>query len=138
MSLYYALVFGILMFESGLILLLGTPISSVITKIIILPFNKNNNLITIIKCIIAFILLLFIDSINKLYHLNYQYNDNIHNSYNKLEYLNLLFLSQRNFYLTGFTLFLNFVLIRVISLINELNDLRGAAIKDDAKDSVKI
>ncbi|KAF0326561.1 bap31 domain-containing protein [Colletotrichum asianum] len=143
MTLYYTLVFMLLMAEMGLFMLLIVP----------LPFAIKRRLFTFIsespivakvqywmKITFVFILILFIDSVNRVYRVQVELalatekqnsgcdNRLTHNLSNRaavmgherLEVQARKFYSQRNMYLCGFTLFLSLILNRTYVMILEV------------------
>lgn len=128
MSLYYSLIFGILVTEVAVFSLLALPIPTKfrkpITLVLLKPF-KNSTVQISIKCILCFILLLFIDSINKVYNINKELSLEFNQGHEKIEILSRKFFQQRNLYLTGITLFLTFIVTRTFSLVNELLTLKA-------------
>lgn len=100
-----------------------------------------------IKCILGFILLLFADTINKVYsietELNAASNANIKGggiySQDRIEVLSRKFFAQRNMYLTGMTLFLTFTVVRTFSLVQELLELKDKYRKENPEiDTAKL
>lgn len=132
MSLYHGLVFAILVVELVTLTLLGLPLPSKLKKPVIStlskPFLSPTVQITI-KCLLAFILLLFIDSINKVYSVESELDKlkeagaGVHPQ-GRMEILSRKFFWQRNMYLTGITLFLTFALTRTVALVWELFELK--------------
>lgn len=132
MSLYHSLVFAILVVELITLTLLGLPLPSKFKKPVISalskPFFSPTVQITI-KCLLAFILLLFVDSINKVYSVEGELDKlkevgtGTHPQ-GRMEILSRKFFWQRNMYLTGITLFLTFVLSRTVNLVWELFELK--------------
>lgn len=138
MSLYYNIIFCILVVEIGVFTLLAVPIPTKLRKPLTLallkPF-KNSTVQVSIRCVLAFILLLFIDSINKVYSINKELKQNtIYPAHEKIELLSRKFFQQRNLYLTGITLFLTFIVTRTFALVNELLVLK-AKYKSDGCDA---
>ncbi|CCK70188.1 Yet3p KNAG_0D04430 [Huiozyma naganishii CBS 8797] len=130
MSLYYSLIFVILVIEISMFSLLAMPIPTKfrkpLTYVLIKPFRYNTVTLSA-KCVIAFILLLFLDSINKVYNIDTRELSGpggIINPAEKIEVYSRKFLQQRNMYLTGITLFLTFVVVRTFALVQELIDLK--------------
>ncbi|RKP32361.1 B-cell receptor-associated 31-like protein [Metschnikowia bicuspidata] len=90
------------------------------------PFQSEQFQIAL-KCIFGFVLVLFIDSVNRVYSVTAELQSF---SLNGMSALNLLndraevqsrrFYAQRNMYLCGFALFLTLILIRTYSLVAEL------------------
>jgi len=132
MTLYYSLVFLLLVFEMVLFAALIVP----------MPFNVKRKLFTFIsespliaklqygmKITFIFILILFVDSCNRVYRVQLE----THNARQdgaaetlggsaRMEVQARKFYSQRNMYLCGFTLFLSLILNRTYVLI--LDQLR--------------
>lgn len=130
MSLYYNLIFGILIIELILFTIISLPLPSKfrfpLLNFINKPF-KSIQFNAVIKCIMIFISILFIDSFNKTYSIEKELSEHGSSNYNPIDKLNInskRFYNQRNLYLTGFTLFLNFIILRTYSLVNELIDLK--------------
>ncbi|KAK3187623.1 Endoplasmic reticulum transmembrane protein 3 [Lecanicillium sp. MT-2017a] len=128
MTLYFSLVFGILVFEMALFMLLVVP----------LPFKVKRKIFTFIsenpivakgqywmKIVFVFILILFIDSVNRVYRVQQELSiatDKMSSGaavmgHERLEVQVRKFYSQRNMYLCGFTLFLSLILNRTFLLI---------------------
>ncbi|EAS32237.3 BAP31 domain-containing protein [Coccidioides immitis RS] len=134
MTLYYTLVFLILMVEMAIFMGLIVP----------LPFTWKRKLFTFIsespviaklqygmKITFIFILILFIDSVNRVYRVQIELS-----AYSKdavgagiragalgserMEVQARKFYSQRNMYLCGFTLFLSLILNRTYTMILEI------------------
>jgi len=132
MTLYYTLVFLLLVAEIALFMLLILP----------LPFNVRRKLFTFIsenpivakfqywlKITFVFILVLFIDSVNRVYRVQQElaatseaHGNGGHaiHGHERLEVQARKFYSQRNMYLCGFTLFLSLILNRTYILILEV------------------
>lgn len=149
MTLYYSLVFLLLVAEMTLFVLLIVP----------LPFTWRLKLYTFIsesplvaklqyglKITFIFILILFIDSVNRVYRVQVELaaaND-IQNvgsvlGHERMEVQARKFYSQRNMYLCGFTLFLSLILNRTYMMILETLRLETKLkqYEDDAKASGK-
>ncbi|CAP59927.1 uncharacterized protein PODANS_1_2500 [Podospora anserina S mat+] len=134
MTLYYTLVFMLLVAEMALFMLLVVP----------LPFTMRRRLFTFIsenpivakvqywlKITFVFILILFIDSVNRVYRVQVELaaategNNGQSASrtaimgHERLEVQARKFYSQRNMYLCGFTLFLSLILNRTYIMILE-------------------
>ncbi|AQZ13695.1 YET3 (YDL072C) [Zygosaccharomyces parabailii] len=130
MSIYYKMVFGVLVTEivmfSILALPLPTKIRKPLTLMLIRPF-LNDVIQVAIKCMLAFVGLLFVDSVNRLYTVQQELeavNPASSFSGNRMEVLSRKFFAQRNMYLTGITLFLTFVVVRTFNLVRELLQLK--------------
>ncbi|KAK9467740.1 B-cell receptor-associated protein 31-like-domain-containing protein [Lipomyces arxii] len=124
MTLYYTLVFVILVTEMLAFFVLVTP----------LPFNLRRRMFTFIstsdivartsytlKIIFVFILILFIDSVNRVFRVQQDYmTQSSGRSVVPTERSDLQarkFYAQRNMYLCGFTLFLSIILNRTFVLV---------------------
>jgi len=127
MTLYYSLVFLLLVAEMTLFMLLIVP----------LPFTIRRKMFTFIsespliaklqygmKITFIFILILFIDSVNRVYRVqvelaetNKQQGGAAVLGHERMEVQARKFYSQRNMYLCGFTLFLSLILNRTYTMI---------------------
>ncbi|KAK9476802.1 B-cell receptor-associated protein 31-like-domain-containing protein [Lipomyces japonicus] len=129
MTLYYTLVFVILVLEMISFFLIVTP----------LPFNARRRLFSFIstsdwlaktqytlKITFVFILILFIDSVNRVYRVQGTAGQSsdaaklISAGHDRTELQARKFYSQRNMYLCGFTLFLSVILNRTYVLAVDL------------------
>lgn len=141
MALYYNLVFGLLVLEMGLFTLLSLPLPSKLRKPLIQTISKPFQLreVTIaIRCILVFILILFVDSVNRVNSINEELTGFVTKQENiggigsaainafgdRSEIQARRFYAQRNLYLTGFTLFLTLILTRTYGLVAELLSLK--------------
>lgn len=156
MTLYYSLVFLLLVAEMSLFMLLIVP----------LPFTWRRKLFTFIsespliaklqygmKITFIFILILFIDSVNRVYRVqielaaasesNQQSRATIIGP-ERMEVQARKFYSQRNMYLCGFTLFLSLILNRTYMMILDVLRLEEKVKKYEndpaakGKDSAKL
>jgi len=127
MTLYYSLVFVLLVAEMALFMLLIVP----------LPFTIRRKMFTFIsesplvaklqygmKITFIFILILFIDSVNRVYRVQIELAESNKNQggaaimgHERMEVQARKFYSQRNMYLCGFTLFLSLILNRTYTMI---------------------
>ncbi|KAH8648015.1 BAP31 domain-containing protein [Tricladium varicosporioides] len=127
MTLYYSLVFLLLVAEMALFMLLIVP----------LPFTIRRKMFTFIsesplvaklqygmKITFIFILILFIDSVNRVYRVqlelaesNKKQGGTVVMGHERMEVQARKFYSQRNMYLCGFTLFLSLILNRTYTMI---------------------
>lgn len=146
MTLYYSLVFALLVFEMVLFASLIIP----------LPFTWKRTLFTFIsenplvaklqyglKITFIFIFILFVDSVNRVYRVQIEVAEAKHTAgagmgHERMEVQARKFYSQRNMYLCGFTLFLSLILNRTYTLIletlrleQEVKILRGDSAKND-------
>lgn len=145
MSLYYSFVFGCLVVEVAIFSILALPIPTKfrkpLTLILLKPFQNEVVQITI-KVILGFILLLFVDTINKVYNIDRELTGAssanakggaIVSSQDRIELLSRKFFAQRNMYLTGMTLFLTFTVVRTFNLVQELLQQKDRYRKESPK-----
>ncbi|SCU90236.1 LAME_0E07646g1_1 [Lachancea meyersii CBS 8951] len=129
MTLYYTFVFGILAIEMVMFLLLALPVPSKyrkpVTMALIRPFRLTQIQVAI-KCILGFIMLLFVDTINRVYSINAELSQTsiAAGVSDRNEVQSRKFYAQRNMYLTGITLFLTFTVFRTYGLVWELLELK--------------
>lgn len=136
MALYYNLVFGLLVIEMGFFTFLSLPFPRRVRRTVLstasAPF-RNEQFQIAIKCVFGFVLVLFIDSVNRVYavtselhasspaansgHMQTTVNSVMND---RSEVQARRFYAQRNMYLCGFTLFLTLILTRTYSLVSEL------------------
>lgn len=131
MALYYNLVFGLLVTEMAFFTILSLPFPRKIRKTVLTtasaPF-QNEKVIIAIRCIFGFVLVLFIDSINRVYSVSAELHAASSQNYgtvggvinDRSEVQSRRFYAQRNMYLCGFSLFLHMILTRTYSLVAEL------------------
>lgn len=130
MALYYNLVFGLLIIEMAFFAILSLPFPRAMRKKVLAtvsaPF-KSDQVQIAIKCVLGFVLVLFVDSVNRVYAVTaelHAMSPNTHSPSNvlndKSEVQARRFYAQRNMYLCGFTLFLTLILTRTYSLVAEL------------------
>jgi len=129
MTLYYSLVFLLLVAEMALFVLLIIP----------LPFTIRRKMFTFIsesplvaklqygmKITFIFILILFIDSVNRVYRVQLELAESREQQgaavlgHERMEVQARKFYSQRNMYLCGFTLFLSLILNRTYTMILDI------------------
>lgn len=150
MTLYYTLVFLILVSEMALFLLLvGVP-RKINRKAV--AFLRDSPLVAHLKITVrftfAFILILFIDSVNRVYKVqaevaSFQEGGATATKYvattERSEIQARKFYSQRNMYLCGFTLFLSLILNRTYALDLDLIQAEDtiASLKGHSDSSVK-
>lgn len=153
MTLYYSLVFLLLVAEMALFMLLIVP----------LPFTIRRKMFTFIsespliaklqygmKITFIFILILFIDSVNRVYRVQVELAESKEQGganvlgHERMEVQARKFYSQRNMYLCGFTLFLSLILNRTYTMIldvlrleEKLKKYEGSS-KVGGKDSEKL
>lgn len=136
MTLYYSLVFFLLLTEMTIFMLLILP----------LPFTWRKKMFRFIsesalvaklqygmKITFIFILILFVDSVNRVYRVAQELSQAPHHGHHgatvgpeRMEVQARKFYSQRNMYLCGFTLFLSLILNRTYALILDVLRLEEA------------
>ncbi|RVD86671.1 uncharacterized protein DFL_004934 [Arthrobotrys flagrans] len=134
MTLYYSLVFALLMLEMGIFMVLIFPLPLTWRRQMF-TFISTNPLIAKLqyglKITFIFILILFIDSVNRVYRVQRELIDATHGNGprggatailgpERTEVQARKFYSQRNMYLCGFTLFLSLILNRTYVLILDI------------------
>ncbi|KAK6348778.1 hypothetical protein TWF730_009548 [Orbilia blumenaviensis] len=134
MTLYYSLVFALLMFEMGIFMILILPLPLTWRRQMF-TFISTNPLIAKLqyglKITFIFILILFIDSVNRVYRVQRELIDATQGGnarggtttilgHERTEVQARKFYSQRNMYLCGFTLFLSLILNRTYVLILDI------------------
>ncbi|KAK3382951.1 B-cell receptor-associated protein 31-like-domain-containing protein [Lasiosphaeria ovina] len=134
MTLYYTLVFMLLMAEMGLFVFLIIPLPFAMRRKMFTFISENPFVAKLqywLKITFVFILILFIDSVNRVYRVQVELaaaaENNGGNSrgaaimgHERLEVQARKFYSQRNMYLCGFTLFLSLILNRTYIMILEV------------------
>jgi len=157
MTLYYSLVFVLLVTEMTLFMLLVVP----------LPFNVKRKIFSFVadspvvakiqywmKIIFVFVLILFVDSVNRVYRVQLELTMAAREQgvkgtgaavmgHERLEVQARKFYSQRNMYLCGFTLFLSLILNRTYVMILEVMRLEDRVrtyegTKQNTKESEKL
>jgi len=125
MTLYYTMVFMLLVAEMSIFLLLVLPLPFTWRKKMFQFISENPIIAKLqygLKITFIFILILFIDSVNRVYRVTAELSEaprggSTHMGPERLEGQARKFYSQRNMYLCGFTLFLSLILNRTYSLI---------------------
>uniref|UniRef100_A0A060SW03 Endoplasmic reticulum transmembrane protein n=1 Tax=Blastobotrys adeninivorans TaxID=409370 RepID=A0A060SW03_BLAAD len=149
MTLYYTLVFLILVSEMALFLLLVSVPRKINRKAV--AFLHDSPVVAHLKLTVrftfAFILILFIDSVNRVYKVQAEVatfqEGSSHTKYvattERSEIQARKFYSQRNMYLCGFTLFLSLILNRTYALDLDLIKAEDtiASLKGHSDSSVK-
>ncbi|ODA76114.1 hypothetical protein RJ55_08397 [Drechmeria coniospora] len=152
MTLYYTLVFFLLMMEMAMFMLLILPMPFTIKRKIFTFISENPIVAKIqywMKITFVFILILFVDSVNRVYRVQLELLAATEQTskgaatvlgHERLEVQARKFYSQRNMYLCGFTLFLSLILNRTYVMILEVMRLEDRlrvyeGTKKDAKGS---
>lgn len=153
MTLYYSLVFLLLVSEMALFMLLIIPLPFTIRRKIFIFISENPTIAKLqygMKIAFIFILILFIDSVNRVYRVQLELAESNKQQgsavmgHERLEVQARKFYSQRNMYLCGFTLFLSLILNRTYTLILEVLRLEESVKKYEGdpkaggKDSQKL
>ncbi|KAJ9161453.1 B-cell receptor-associated 31-like protein [Coniochaeta hoffmannii] len=131
MTLYYTLVFLLLVAEMGLFMLLIVPLPFTLRRKMFTFISENPIIAKLqygLKITFIFILILFIDSVNRVYRVQVELAAATESGQNgaavmgheRLEVQARKFYSQRNMYLCGFTLFLSLILNRTYIMILEV------------------
>ncbi|KAI3395092.1 hypothetical protein diail_1772 [Diaporthe ilicicola] len=126
MTLYYTLVFMLLMAEMALFMFLIIPMPFSLKRRVFTFISENPIVAKLqygLKITFIFILILFIDSVNRVYRVQVELASVTENNaqaimgHERLEVQARKFYSQRNMYLCGFTLFLSLILNRTYIMI---------------------
>ncbi|KAL2166417.1 hypothetical protein VTG60DRAFT_2799 [Thermothelomyces hinnuleus] len=132
MTLYYTLVFLLLVAEMALFMLLILPLPFPMRRKVFTFISENPIVAKVqywLKITFVFILILFIDSVNRVYRVQVELASATENTgtsaptimgHERLEVQARKFYSQRNMYLCGFTLFLSLILNRTYIMILEV------------------
>lgn len=134
MALYYSIVASLLVVEMGFFTLLSLPYPRSIRRRVLYtasaPF-RNPQFQTAIKCVLGFVAVLFVDSVNRVYAVTAElHGTSLSGPVASQAALPMLtkrseiqarrFYAQRNMYLCGSTLFLTLILTRTYALVVEL------------------
>ncbi|KAI0199791.1 B-cell receptor-associated protein 31-like-domain-containing protein [Astrocystis sublimbata] len=131
MTLYYTLVFMLLVAEMGLFMLLVVPMPFTVKRKMFTFLSENPIVAKVqygLKITFIFILILFLDSVNRVYRVQLELAAATDSSkgaaavmgHERLEVQARKFYSQRNMYLCGFTLFLSLILNRTYIMILDM------------------
>ncbi|KAI0103508.1 B-cell receptor-associated 31-like protein [Daldinia grandis] len=131
MTLYYSLVFLLLVAEMSLFMLLVVPMPFTFRRKMFTFLSENPVVAKLqywLKITFVFILILFLDSVNRVYRVQLELaaaTDTAKGTaavmgHERLEVQARKFYSQRNMYLCGFTLFLSLILNRTYTMILEV------------------
>lgn len=145
MTLYYSLVFALLVAEMVIFLALIVPLPFTWRRKLFLFISESRIIAKLqygMKITFIFILILFIDSVNRVYRVQIELaaflrsdsrgGATVMGGSERMEVQARKFYSQRNMYLCGFTLFLSLILNRtyvmildVLRLEEEVKNLKG-------------
>jgi len=124
MTLYYSLVFGLMVSEMFIFVLLILPLPMKWRKSIFIFLSKSPLIAQLqygLKITFIFVFILFVDSLNRMWRVqeeaSHQDGHHVHDVRTETNLQARKFYSQRNMYLTGFTLFLSLILNRTYVLI---------------------
>lgn len=127
MTLYYTIVFAVLIAEMLAFCLLVAPMPPKVHRKGIQMFRSPafSKVILSLKFTFVFILVLFVDSVNRVSKVSYDFDNSTNLAVvDRGDLLARKFYAQRNMYLCGFTLFLSLILNRTYSMVRQLSDLR--------------
>lgn len=146
MTLYYSIVFALLVAEMVSFLLLVSPLPASFRHKIVSALRANplvSQISLALKFTFVFILVLFIDSVNRVWRVQEEMERSKANALaqslqgDRSDILARKFYAQRNMYLCGFTLFLSLILNRTYSLIEKLS-IREQESKDGPASSEDV
>ncbi|KAK9710504.1 Endoplasmic reticulum transmembrane protein 3, variant 2 [Basidiobolus ranarum] len=124
MALYYSLVFGLLIFEMSLFVLMVFPFPKKWRRALFMKVDESGIIRKnqwIINVVGVFVFILFADSINRMIKASAEAEQaNLADPRTDTQLHVKKFYSQRNMYLTGFTLFLSLILDRTFSILMNL------------------
>lgn len=139
MTLYYSLVFMILVAEMVSFLLLIAPLPSRMRRGVV-NFISRSKLIPQVKLmlqfIFGFILVLFVDSLMRVYRVQEVSERNTGYPVDRSQILANKFYAQRNMYLCGFTLFLSMILMQNFGLVKKILENKHAGAAAAATDKI--
>lgn len=146
MTLYYSLVFLLLVAEMALFMLLIVPLPFTIRRKMFNFISESPIIAKLqygMKITFIFILILFIDSVNRVYRVQLELAESNKQQgssvlgHERMEVQARKFYSQRNMYLCGFTLFLSLILNRTYTMILEVLRLEEKVKKYEADPKTK-
>ncbi|KAI5844428.1 B-cell receptor-associated protein 31-like-containing protein [Morchella snyderi] len=149
MTLYYTLVFFLLLVEMGIFMLLILPLPFTWRRMIFTFISENAFVAKLqygMKITFVFILILFIDSVNRVYSVTNELSRNTDRNggqqtvlgHERMEVQARKFYSQRNMYLCGFTLFLSLILNRTYVLILDVLKLEQTVTELRAESNERV
>lgn len=129
MTLYYTIVFLVLVLEMFLFLILVAPVPLQVHKKLIQALRSPTmtKVMRSIKFLFFFILVLFVDSVQRVWNVPEleALGTGQLTVADRSDYQARKFYNQRNMYLCGFTLFLSLILNRTFTLVKSNSDLRS-------------
>ncbi|ORX94091.1 B-cell receptor-associated 31-like protein [Basidiobolus meristosporus CBS 931.73] len=124
MVLYYSIVFGLLIFEMTLFGLMVFPFPKKWKRAALMKIDESGIIRRnqyIINIVGFFVFILFIDSVNRMIRATEEVNQaNLADPRTDTQLHVKKFYSQRNMYLTGFTLFLSLIINRTFAILMDL------------------
>ncbi|PRT55674.1 Uncharacterized protein C9E9.04 [Wickerhamiella sorbophila] len=146
MTLYYSIVFALLVAEMLAFLLLVAPVPTKFRHSVVHALSSNvlvSKMAIGLKFTFVFILVLFIDSVNRVWRVQEEIERSRLNAIaqsfqgDRGDILARKFYAQRNMYLCGFTLFLSLILNRTYSLVEKLS-LKEQEVKPSGSSSDEV
>jgi len=145
MTLYYGMVFALLVLEMAVFVVLILPFPFTWRRAMLRWVSQSflvAKLQYTLKIVFIFVFILFLDSLNRTYRVeqeNKSSETHLHDARTDAAFAAKKFYNQRNMYLTGFTLFLSLILNRTYGLILDLlqNEEQLEAIKKQAANQSK-
>ncbi|KAI8827065.1 B-cell receptor-associated protein 31-like-domain-containing protein [Fimicolochytrium jonesii] len=142
MSLFYQIVFFVLVAEMAFFTLLIAPLPLSVRRPMLLWMSKSplvTKLKQYLKIVFVYVFIMFIDSLNRAFKRQAESAEQVHHvgvnmgstdAYTRAR----LFYDQRNLYLTGAVLFLSMVLNRFLAMVTELmvNESKTDKLKQQA------
>lgn len=151
MTLYYSIVFALLVAEMVSFLLLVSPVPTRFRHAVVRALSGNpliGRMAIGLKFTFVFILVLFIDSVNRVWRVQEEIERSKSNAIaqsfqgDRGDILARKFYAQRNMYLCGFTLFLSLILNRTYSLVEKLSlreqDGKGSGSVSSSEEVTKL
>ncbi|KAK9727644.1 Endoplasmic reticulum transmembrane protein 3 [Basidiobolus ranarum] len=124
MVLYYSIVFGLLVFEMTLFGMMVFPFPKKWKRAVLIKIDESGIIRRnqyIINIVGFFVFILFIDSVNRMIRATEEVNTaNMADPRTDTQLHVKKFYSQRNMYLTGFTLFLSLIINRTFAILMDL------------------
>lgn len=147
MAFQYVLTFTLLVVEMALFALISLPLPSTIRRPLLktmsIPF-KTPQFQMIMRCVFVFIGIMFFDSVNRTWKVDRELSGltssgdysgiaaGMGGGITRAEIQSRRFYSQRNMYLSGFTLFLSLILNRTYSMVFDLLEIKDKCKKLEA------
>ncbi|EGF77569.1 hypothetical protein BATDEDRAFT_13702 [Batrachochytrium dendrobatidis JAM81] len=144
MTLYYQIVFAMLVYEMALFLLLLAPFPTTWRRSM-LKWVSNSKIVVkisyVMRIMFVFVVVLFVDSLNNVMkkHEHDEHGHSHADAHTESMVRAKMFYAQRNLYLTGSVVFLSLVLNRFFAMVFELmkNEEKSEELVEDAKTKLK-